>query len=388
MAFQLKKDGLEHYAPLWLAIVAATDQYVHARLSHDAYVATVLEFTQRVADTPGADGPETVLLEDGVVMRAFENRRISYKQEYRLMLLRHWTLYDALLHSPFVATRLQTWKEPGRAALHRLLAEMGVPLRAARDAFRHMSPALQRTLDANIGTFAPQYGLDNLSYWSFYRSHGYTVELSAADLVYAVTALLEAGGAGGAEGDGWQQSFWAAVGALHESATEEVARGLARSKALARAVMAQGGAVLMGKAIRTQPRAYRYFDLADAPHGVDARAAFQQPMALLKLATFVQDALAQRRRDPLPLVVLAPPDENQMQLCVGVAAAAPQLSDTAGNPFAILFRQAAEEAHARFVHDRFEAAVISLAADDVAPFMQALHESAQLLQARADGDDA
>ena len=67
-------------------------------------------------------------------------------------------------------------------------------------------------------------------------------------------------------------------------------------------------------------------------------------MALLKLAIFLQDALILRRGGSVkPLVVFSPPDENRMQLAVGVTGP-PRLSDTHGNTFSLTFRQAAEQA--------------------------------------------
>ena len=39
--------------------------------------------------------------------------------------MRHWSLYEAMLHSPHVAVRLQTWADKGRRKLEELLAKMG-----------------------------------------------------------------------------------------------------------------------------------------------------------------------------------------------------------------------------------------------------------------------
>lgn len=41
------------------------------------------------------------------------------------MLFRHWTLYDAMYHSSYVASKLGIWKEKGRQRLTGLLAKMG-----------------------------------------------------------------------------------------------------------------------------------------------------------------------------------------------------------------------------------------------------------------------
>ena len=46
-------------------------------------------------------------------------------EELRFMLFRHWTLYDAMYHSSYVAGKLGIWKERGRKRLTGLLAKMG-----------------------------------------------------------------------------------------------------------------------------------------------------------------------------------------------------------------------------------------------------------------------
>ena len=46
-------------------------------------------------------------------------------EDFRFALLRHWSLYEAMLHSTYVAVRLQTWTDHGRRRLQELLARMG-----------------------------------------------------------------------------------------------------------------------------------------------------------------------------------------------------------------------------------------------------------------------
>lgn len=41
--------------------------------------------------------------------------------------MRHWSLYEAMLHSPYVAVRLQTWHDKGRRLLQEMLVKMGFP---------------------------------------------------------------------------------------------------------------------------------------------------------------------------------------------------------------------------------------------------------------------
>jgi cell division control protein 45 len=50
------------------------------------------------------------------------------EQELKLMLLRHWTLFDSLCNSSNLVSKLQLWKEQGQKDLKKLLAQVGVSL--------------------------------------------------------------------------------------------------------------------------------------------------------------------------------------------------------------------------------------------------------------------
>lgn len=46
-------------------------------------------------------------------------------EDFRFTLMRHWTLYDAMLHSSYVAVRMHTYTDKGQRSLNDLLAKMG-----------------------------------------------------------------------------------------------------------------------------------------------------------------------------------------------------------------------------------------------------------------------
>ena len=46
-------------------------------------------------------------------------------EDFRFTLMRHWTLYDAMLHSTYVAARMHTYTDKGQRKLNDLLAKMG-----------------------------------------------------------------------------------------------------------------------------------------------------------------------------------------------------------------------------------------------------------------------
>jgi cell division control protein 45 len=50
---------------------------------------------------------------------------IQCEDEYRFMLFRHWSLYDSMFHSGYVASKLGVWREYGQKRLNNMFAKMG-----------------------------------------------------------------------------------------------------------------------------------------------------------------------------------------------------------------------------------------------------------------------
>lgn len=61
--------------------------------------------------------------------------RIVPQDDFKFGLLREWSLWDAMVHSPYVSARLHTYTEKGRQKLELLMAKLGIPLREARSSF-------------------------------------------------------------------------------------------------------------------------------------------------------------------------------------------------------------------------------------------------------------
>ena len=175
---------------------------------------------------------------------------IRLSPEPRFLMIRHWSLYDSMLHSPYLASRLHIWSDVGRKRLHKLLAKMGVSLSQCKQSYTHMDMDLKRGLRERLLTYAPLYGLDGLvpprasaargkEGWGFVRSWGWKACLSAHDVGVIIGAILEVGKSGvaagdtsrnwdrgrgeqrelvdeegKAEGEEWVQRFWEAYDAL------------------------------------------------------------------------------------------------------------------------------------------------------------------------------
>ena len=100
-----------------------THQYVTSRIDRDEYDERHDLYIDEVArlNAPQTTGTGTGLLPTGDP----DNMMISESEELRFVLFRHWNLYDAMLHSGYVAGRLGVWRDKGRKQLTGLLAKMG-----------------------------------------------------------------------------------------------------------------------------------------------------------------------------------------------------------------------------------------------------------------------
>ena len=87
---------------------------------------------------------QAMIASDGMTQVGIsENGRIVCQTEFRFMLLRHWSLLDAMVHSNFVGTKLKIWKEKGRFRLTEMLAKMGFPLKECKQPWAFMKPSLK-----------------------------------------------------------------------------------------------------------------------------------------------------------------------------------------------------------------------------------------------------
>jgi cell division control protein 45 len=264
---------------------------------------------------------------------------IRLSPEPRFLLIRHWSLYDSMLHSPYLSAKLRIWNDNGRRRLHKLLAKMGVSLQQCKQSYTHMDMELKRGLRERLLKFAPVYGLDGLvppqasrgmggkEGWGFVRCWGWKACLSAVDVGVILGAILEvgdmdpkiaSGGAtsfplqsGGPETSTPSNSDEATAGTDQSSETSELAREnairkrfwiaydalekvtdltkhIATAQHLHRAILRTGTSLLEKKQIRH----LRAFRMAVVKEGPDVQL-FTHPGALVKLALWVAEAITE-----------------------------------------------------------------------------------------------
>ncbi|KAL4940368.1 hypothetical protein BDV06DRAFT_20692 [Aspergillus oleicola] len=296
--------------------------------------------------------------------RSPTDKSIRLSPEPRFILIRHWSLYESMLHSPYLASRLRIWTENGRKRLHKLLAKMGISLTQCHQNYTHMDMDLKRVLRQRLLKYAPMYGLDGLvppeapghavsrEGWGFVRCWGWKACLSATDVGVMVGSILEVGpeevpGAWDAKrlprlrrlesGSVPEETdtdpsnllprFWTAYDAL--SLTSEsptlLMEALPLAQHLHRAILRTGTSLLS----KSQIKHLRAFRIAVVKDGPDVKL-FTNPGALTKLALWVAEAIrvqgqdkgdgvkiGKRRAASTPLVLAGLDEDRGLYVVVG-----------------------------------------------------------------------
>ncbi|PKA48893.1 hypothetical protein AXF42_Ash016409 [Apostasia shenzhenica] len=365
LAHSLRKNTNEL---LWLACVSLTDQFVHERLTNERYQTGVMELEQHINSSGNLDTVTSITLKDGTQIQAPENSRIFYEDEPRLMLLREWNLFESMLCSSYIATKLKTWSDNGLKKLKLLLARMGFPLVDCQKKFQYMSMEVKQRMKHEFDHFLPEYGLTEFYYRSFLRTYGYSSKVSAADVVYGTTALLESLVESKKEISIAEQ-FWVAYSALSLSNLDHLRKGMQNAIEIQRAILRQGSSAITKSGCIRSSRKFRWIKLEDP---VDTER-LRYPQALTKFCYFLMDALKERGAKMKPLICACLAKEPGKVLIVGVCGK-PRLGAIKGNSFGIAFRTAAEEIGSEYFHELFESSWIILDSVSVNSFMIRLTE--------------
>jgi len=398
---QVNRDSRD---TLWLAIVGLTDLLVHQRVEHAHYRLMVegLEVEVQASQAQEQAGFEAA---DGTVVPACEAGRIVADFEYQFMLYRHWSLYESMYHSPYVASKLLVWWSHGKQRLEELLAKMGFSLAQCRENFKYMDADLKAQLREELDNHHDEFGLTEVFYLSFHRRTHYGAAVSASDVVYGMAALLEAwqgpagsdtdpaavGASGGAGGGNAEEEaaaadrlftarFHEAYDALSGRDEGKLTEGIHLAMALQKALFRVAVSLHDKKAVRNLDH-FRWTvvhnNLASAEDYL-----LTQPMAISRLAQLMidvsreeklrQQATSQTGRalwKPKPFLIFA--ERRNTYLVVGVSCP-DQRGEVVKHRFASLFRLAADGCKARYRHDGFDSAVLELDKDSATRFTESL----------------
>ncbi|KAI1292686.1 CDC45-like protein [Xylaria venustula] len=407
MIYSLASElGREDNDLLWLTIVGVTSMELYGRSSaglavtvrssdsrptngwmgvRGARIRQLLRDEVRRLNPPDLGSKEArVMAAEGAgiiptTARSPEDTSIRLSPEPKFLLIRHWSLYDSMLHSPYLFSRLRIWSESGLKRLHKLLAKMGVSLVQCKQSYTHMDMKVKKELRTKLLKYASLYNLDDMvpaaetdgrdragakDGWGFVRSWGWRATLSAQDVGVVIGALLEVSrhstvtdidgrirasqaqdyddDGGAAEAQEWVSRFWEAYDALEN--IDALKAGLPTAQYLHRAIF-RTGTSLIGKRQIKHLHAFRMCVIKDGPDV----SLFTHPAALTKLALWIGEALAEQEKDAngklahggrgTPLVVASLNEKRGVYLVVGTGGGG-------GPDLAFLDREGAKEKQA------------------------------------------
>lgn len=430
LAYSLASDlGREDNDLLWLAIVGVTSLELSGHTSTSFGKSTQLEpavehhhswrsnrsrqtyailrdETRRLNPPPKDQSPS---VSPGSGVNSPSDTSIRLTPDPRFLLLRHWSLYDSMLHSPYLASRLKIWNESGVKRLHKLLAKMGVSLSQCKQTYTHMDMDLKKTLRERLLKYAPVYGLDDLvptgaghfTYdqegWGFIRSWGWKAQLSAVDVGLILGAILDVGShpslgptnksTSAPTPSQSQQTtdsnptsrslalvprFFAAYDALAPSHPTQLLTSIPQAQHLLRSILRTGASLL----VKHQIRHLRAFRMGVVKDGPDLGLFANSPGALVKLALWVGEAVSIHERDReaddsashafVPLVLAALDEERGTYMIVGTGGGGKS------NRFGLAFQEVVEETDARVKIDSFDHSIVEVKKEDLGAFLEAL----------------
>ena len=321
--------------------------------------------------------------------------------EYRFMLHRHWSLYESICYSRYVATRLGVWRKKGRQRVRHLLAKMGLPLVQCQQSFALMDSMYKQRLYAELMDRKDEFSLENVFFPSFTVQSGFNPPVSASDVVYGVSALLDmpsqpagaaatgpaaaaaaaataaAAAAGAVVGGVAGGGFYAGLDALQVGHTAVLRRGMQQAMTIQRAIMRQVECVVDSGVGLGKCTNFRYVVLEDQ---VDQKY-FLQPVSLMRLGLTIADTFRyekQARKRTMPLVVCALDKATETHVVVGLWAELHRREGAVvANEFASIFDGAAQRSSIRLRSTALESTVMFVQSDDMPQFIRALNHQIQ-----------
>ena len=187
IAHQLHKEN-SYY--LWYLIISMTDEYLRYHISdkkYDKLYAICQNEVLRIEKKKSKDDDTLKIYKS----TAKEGKTILIGSDYKLILYRHWNLYESFIYSTYPLGVLSTWKEPGKGEVQKIFAYMGIPLSEARQKYRYMKNEYLDTFRDKIIDVSKKFFLNEIIFHSFIYQFDNNTEMSASDCVYLLSCLIE-----------------------------------------------------------------------------------------------------------------------------------------------------------------------------------------------------
>ncbi|KAI8916237.1 CDC45 family [Gorgonomyces haynaldii] len=400
---------------LWYTITSMTSCFILDRMDQVQYEGHIVKWKTEV---------ERLTIKQDQKKTA-DDYSISFQEDYRLVLFRHWNLYDSMFNSPYVVARMGLWKENGRTRLTNLIVKLGLGQKDSRQRYDEMDVKAKKNIRENLLEYAGRYNLDHLQLLTFEKNYGYKTSFLASDVVYALLALLDSGvlwlekhGMSSYEGivvdenkdenqvsdvgqigsgvgtrtttaeianqvlglvgsteedarEQWIRNFYVAYDALENPSI--IQHGILLGIYFQRLIIQKGLDVLENKQVKTLKK-FKLLILNglgfDQLSGETESKLFSQSTALLhRLSGFLMDVYKEHNQKKMPFVICALDQETDRYLVMGRQRLS---SGIEKNPFGLAFIEAAQQLGIDASMDSFDSAVVLVPSDDLSSFLDHL----------------
>lgn len=223
--------------------------------------------------------------------------------------MKHWNIYESMFNSPIFALDLGFWKSNGQRQLDLLLAKIGISLRQSKQHFSTLPDPVKARVSEQLLKYKLVQDTDSLFAPSFEREAVgvHRTRMSASDVVYIVTAILES-----FEGD----SFWNAYTALSGDKKNAgiLFDGIPKAIETQKDIVTQAAKLITERGL-VSIGSFRYAIITESV----LLQRFTHPLALTKLAHFIDDAVSKARDKRKPLLMCTLNETKEMYLVVAVA---------------------------------------------------------------------
>ncbi|XP_072809718.1 cell division control protein 45 homolog isoform X2 [Vicugna pacos] len=292
LAWMMSKDLSDM---LWWAIVGLTDQWVQDKITQMKYVTDVGILQRHVSRHSHRHEDEEHAL-------SVDCTRISFEYDLRLALYQHWSLHDSLCNTCYTAARLKLWSVHGQKRLQEFLADVGLPLKQAKQKFQSMDISLKENLLEMIEESANKFGMKDMRVQTFSIHFGFKHKFLASDVVFATLSLMESP----EKDDSGMGHFIQALDSLSRSNLDKLYRGLELAKRQLQATQQTIASCLCTNLVISQGP-FLYCALTEGTPDV---LLFSKPASLSLLSRHLLKSFVcstkNRRCKLLPLVMAAP----------------------------------------------------------------------------------
>lgn len=209
MAEQLHREEI---STLWYLIISMTDHYIQSHIGNELYDELykechkeVLRLNQSKRDLSLNSRRNTLTKEEELAANNSkydflnvkvktsnkEAKSISLESDYRLILYRHWNLFDSFIYSSYIMGNYITWKEAGKEEVKKLITYIGIPLEEAKQKYSSMRNEYKTLFNNKLVNICKSFNIDEILFHSFLYQYNQKTQLSASDFVYCTSSILD-----------------------------------------------------------------------------------------------------------------------------------------------------------------------------------------------------